>query len=203
MGIKSKTIRIIKFIFGIKEKEIFFTKDHFKNEKYVIGDFSYGKPTVYFENNDANLVIGKYCSIANEVQIFLGGNHRTDWISTYPFNHLPEFFPESNHITGHPSTKGDVIIGNDVWIGFGVTIMSGVTIANGAIIGAKSVVTKNVGPYEIWAGNPSRFIKFRFDEDTIIKLNELEWWNWEIEKINNASHVLCSPYTEILKYAKQ
>ena len=75
-----------------------------------------------------------------------------------------------------------MVIGNDVWIGLNTTILSGISIGDGAIIGAESLVTKNVGPYEIWGGNPAKFIKKRFDDDTIQKLLEIKWWDWEDRK---------------------
>lgn len=179
----------------------FFTKDYFEGKKFKIGEYTYGKPIVIFENEEANLSIGKFCSIADNVIIFLGGNHRTDWISTYPFNVLTYHFPEGKNILGHPATKGDVIIGNDVWIGLNVTIMSGVTIGDGAVIAAGSVVIKDVGAYEIWGGNPSRFLKSRFDENTIVSLKQLKWWDWEISKIKENLSFLCS--TQIKEFIIQ
>lgn len=170
----------------------FYTKDIFKDRKYSIGDYTYGNPKIFFENENSNLIIGKFCSIANDVTIVLGGNHRTDWITTYPFNVLNEFFPNAVGIQGHPVTKGDVVIGNDVWIGMKSTILSGVTIGDGAVIAAGSIVTKNVGCYEIWGGNPARLLKKRFNDDHIKKLLETKWWEWDIEKINNEVHYLCS-----------
>src|SRR6476620_7930238 len=184
-------MRRIKKIFGkIKNRlgtppavEPFYTKDIFAGKKFSIGDYSYGKPKVLYQNDEANLIIGKFCSISSDVVIFLGGNHRTEWITTYPFNALNDDFPEAKHIKGHPATKGDVVIGNDVWIGRDVTIMSGITIGNGAVIAAGSVVTKNVGAYEIWGGNPAKLIKKRFTDQQITKLQEMQWWNWDIAKI--------------------
>lgn len=186
--------RRIKEKFHSTENQIssIYTKDYFKDEKFLIGDYTYGKPRVLFVNNDTNLIIGKFCSIAREVTIFLGGNHRTDWHSTYPFNELFNNHPIASKIKGHPATKGDVKIGNDVWIGYGATLMSGVTIGDGAIIAAKTVVTKNVGDYEIWGGNPAKLIKVRFSKHDIEKLKEIEWWNWSLEKILNNSDKLCS-----------
>src|SRR6185503_3838890 len=105
--------------------------DKFPGQK--IGPFSYGEMIVFrYGDSDANLEIGNYCSFAADVKIFLGGEHRTDWVSTYPFNAL---HPEFSHIEGHPRSKGDVRIGNDVWLGRGAVVLSGVTIGDGAAIG--------------------------------------------------------------------
>ena len=82
-------------------------------ENVEIGDFTYGHPTVLSWEECTKLKIGKFCSIASDVTIFLGGEHRSDWVTTYPFNALLKCY---NHIEGHPKSKGDVIIGNDVWI---------------------------------------------------------------------------------------
>lgn len=168
----------------------FYTKDILT--QYEIGEYTYGIPRIMYWGEKASLKIGKFCSIAQDVTIFLGGNHRTDWISTYPFNVLNEQFPNAREITGHPSTKGDVVIGNDVWIGWGTTILSGVTIGNGAVIAAKAIVTKNVPPYAIVAGNPAKIVKYRFSKDEINSLEKLQWWNWPIEKINKNISKICS-----------
>ena len=79
--------------------------------------------------------------------------------------------------------KGDTIIGNDVWIGYKASVMPGIQIGDGAIIGANSVVTKNVAPYSIVGGNPATEIRKRFSEEQIEQLLELKWWDWDIEKI--------------------
>lgn len=182
---------LIKIVLGIKDKT-FFTKDYFRHRKYQIGDFTYGKPQVLFEEKDSSLIIGKYCSIATEVTIFLGGNHRHDWVTTYPFTVLPEYFGEENVKEGHPRSNGDVVIGNDVWIGHRATIMSGINIANGAVVATNSVVVKDIGPYEIWGGNPAKLIGKRFDDETIAWLNASEWWNWSDEKVKKHIPVLCA-----------
>lgn len=190
----------IKIILGLTPKvPSRFTKDILIDENFHIGDYTYGSPIIHFKNKETKLVIGKFCSIAKNVSIFLGGNHRVDWISTYPFNDLPPFSEKFNHIKGHPSSKGDVVIGNDVWIGFNAIILSGVTIGNGAVIAAGSVVTKNIGDYEIWGGNPAKLIKTRFEKDKIDFLNSLEWWNWELSMIEKNAETLCSTNFNSLK----
>jgi acetyltransferase-like isoleucine patch superfamily enzyme len=179
--------------FGIyKKRESLFTKDYFRAYPNVkVGQFTYGKPKLLF-SSASNLEIGKFCSIADEVEIFLGGNHRLDWISTYPFNEIEPFAKVASNITGHPSTKGDVIIGNDVWIGRGVKLMSGVKVGDGSVIAAYSVVTKNIGDYELWGGVPAKFIRKRFSDDEIKTLLEIKWWDWDVSKIKDWTEVLCS-----------
>ena len=141
----------------------------------------------------AELKVGKFCSIATEVKVWLDSNHRTDWVSTYPFGHThPNVFNSFNG-EGHPSTKGDIIIGNDVWIATNVTIMSGVTIGDGAVIAANSHVVKNVEPYAVVGGNPAKLIKLRFTPEQIKSLLEIKWWDWPDEKINKFAPLLCNP----------
>jgi acetyltransferase-like isoleucine patch superfamily enzyme len=162
------------------------------NQSMTFGAFSYGSPRI-LTGGSARLSIGKFCSISDDVLIFLGGNHRPDWMTTYPFPAFPAQWPEAAGIEGHPATKGDVVIGHDVWIGFGATIMSGVTIGNGAVIGARSVVAKDVEPYAIVAGNPAREIRKRFTDEQIRILQEMQWWDWPIEKIRQNMKLLCAP----------
>lgn len=106
------------------------------------GKHSYGNITKHWENDNATLIVGKFCSIASNVHVYLGGNHRTDWVTTYPFGHVNKEHFNNFDGKGHPTTKGDVIIGNDVWIGDNVTIMSGVTVGDGAVIANNSHVVK-------------------------------------------------------------
>ena len=188
-----ESIKKILVFFGLRKNiDTFFTKNYFRNKKYIIGDFTYGRPLVIFDNDESNLIIGKYCSISQNVTIFLGGNHRMDWNTTYPFSALPKYFPFAQHIKGHPQTKGDVIIGNDVWIGNNVTILSGVQIGDGAVLSANAVITQNIGPYEIWGGNPARFIRKRFSQEKIDQLLVTEWWNWPPQKVAENINLLCS-----------
>jgi virginiamycin A acetyltransferase len=150
---------------------------------FSIGHASYGRPKVRFAESGAKLAIGHFCSIADGVEILLGGNHRTDWVSTYPF---PEFRANWPMVAGradHHASRGDVIIGHDVWLGSQAMILSGVTIGHGAVVGARAVVSRDVPPYAIVAGNPARVLRSRFSPDEVAALLETAWWDWPQEKI--------------------
>jgi len=161
-------------------KKSVFTADNIQMDKVSIGEFTYGKPSIYRWTNNYNVKIGKFCSIAEDVKILVDGNHRTDWIALYPFG---EIFHDVAKNPGTPLGKGDMTIGNDVWIGMGAMILPGVSIGDGAVIAAGSVVVKNVLPYEVVGGNPAKSIKFRFTDDQIKSLEKIAWWNWDLEKI--------------------
>lgn len=161
------------------------------------GDFSYGALKVCGGETESKVEIGKFCSIALGATVILS-EHNVDWCTTYPFN---EMMYEFEYIKGHPNSKGDVIIGNDVWIGMNSTILSGVHIGNGCVIAANAVVTKDVEAYSIVGGNPAKVIRKRFDNETIKKLESIEWWNWKKEYIYDAIPILQSNDIKgLLKY---
>ncbi len=150
---------------------------------FSVGEATYGRPKLRFPESGARLTIGRYGSIADGVEILLGGNHRTDWVTTYPFPALPALWPEAASSRDHQSTRGDVSIGHDVWLGSQCMILSGVTIGHGAVVAARSVVTRDVPPFAIVGGNPAKLIRMRFDDATMAKLLALEWWHWPRERI--------------------
>jgi acetyltransferase-like isoleucine patch superfamily enzyme len=150
---------------------------------YEIGEFTYGKPKVRFPESGRKLTIGRYCSIADKVEILLGGNHRTDWGTTYPFSAFRELWSSAPPSEEYHTSRGDVTIGHDVWLGSGAIIMSGVTVGHGAVVAAHAIVTKDVPPYAIVGGNPARVIRYRFDEDTVAALLDAKWWDLPREKV--------------------
>ena len=153
----------------------------------------------------AHLYVGSYCSLGANLKVYLGGNHRTDWITTFPFGHMHnDTFPSGrDHAAEHPVSNGHVIIESDVWIGESTTIMSGIRVGSGSVIAANSVVVKDVDPYSVVGGNPARFIKSRFSKEVIQQLLDLKWWNYPDHKVNSIVPLLqCSPNSAIIRQIK-
>lgn len=106
---------------------------------------------------------------------------------TYPFNTLDARF---SGIHGHPLSRGNVEVGSDVWVGFEALIMSGVTIGDGAVVGARSVVTRDIEPYTIVAGSRARVVRKRFDDRTLARLRDIAWWEWDEAEVFAAAPFL-------------
>jgi virginiamycin A acetyltransferase len=113
-------------------------------------------------------------------------------VTTYPFNIMGDGWEKATTSFEDLPFKGDTVVGNDVWIGQNVTVMPGVHIGDRAIIAVNSVVTKDIPPYHIVGGNPSRIIKKRFEDELINYLLEIKWWDWSAEKIFSNLEILCS-----------
>ncbi|MDR2533592.1 MAG: CatB-related O-acetyltransferase [Tannerellaceae bacterium] len=138
----------------------------FRIDKISVGKKTYGELNVMSYGNDTQLIIGSYCSIAKGVRFLLDSEHRLDCISTFPFKVM---------CFGHKEealSKGSIVVGDDVWIGTDAIICAGISIGQGAVIATRSVVTKNVEPYAIVAGNPARTIRYRFDKQICEQLLE-------------------------------
>lgn len=149
-----------------------------------IGKYSYIGNNSFVTDTD----IGNFTSISTDC--YIGGtSHPTDWVSTSPVFHKWGNIMKKNFSHHEFEIFKKTVIGNDVWIGNRVLIKAGVKIADGAVVGMGSIVTKDIGPYEIWAGNPARFIRKRFDDETINKLLDTEWWNLSDDEIQKISHV--------------
>ncbi len=168
-----------------------------KYPQYSIGRGSYGVPEVHDWNEGTTLKIGSFCSISAYVQIYLGGEHRLDWVTTSPLNVMFE----NKDISEHGISKGDVVIGNDVWICGNATILSGVTIGDGAVIGNGAIVSRNVEPYSIVAGNPAKHVKYRFKAEIIEELLQIQWWNWPENILKDNLHLLLN--TDIENFIQQ
>lgn len=159
-----------------------------------IGKYTYGTQyiTIHSWNEGFNVYIGSFCSIASNIKIYLGGNHRHDWVTTFPFGVIEKSIFTKYDGEGVVKSNGDVIIGNDVWIGSNVTIMSGVTIGDGSVIANNSHVVKSCEPYSIIGGNPAKLIKYRFEDEVLKSLLRIKWWDWSDTMINDNLPLLCS-----------
>lgn len=144
-----------------------------------LGRYSYVGRTTFITNT----TIGNFCSIAGNCNIG-GTGHPLNWVSTSSVFHKWENILKKNFARHEYDIFQQTTIGNDVWIATNAMIRAGVRIGDGAVIGMGAIVTKDVGPYEIWAGNPARLIRKRFDEETIRRLSETKWWDWPDEKIS-------------------
>ncbi len=163
-----------------------------------VGRYTYGleKKKILQWGEGATLTVGSFCSIAAGGEIFLGGSHRVDWITTFPFGHIFKENLGGEDIKGHPITRGNVVIGNDVWLGANSVIMSGVTIGDGAVVAAGTHVVKDVPPYAIVGGNPGQHIRYRFDDELIGYLLKLRWWDLPENVIREIAPSLCSALTK-------
>ena len=181
-----------------------FIKNVVKNPNIIVGEYTYYDDINGAENFESHvthhydfigdkLIIGKFCAIAKGIEFIMNGaNHRINSITTYPFNIMGNGWEKSAPYLSELKLKGDTIVGNDVWIGQNVTVLPAVHIGDGAIIGANSVVAKDIPPYSVAVGNPCEVKRKRFDEDLIEYLLQIKWWDWDAEKIFKNMDALCS-----------
>ena len=153
-----------------------------------VGDYSYGVPAVRWappQRTMFKLSIGKYCSFAADIDIYVGrqGRHTVDFLSTYPIGLIHGPMLPGDQSQAHSGNLG-VSIGSDVWIGRGAQIMAGVTIGDGAVIGARSLVTNDVPPYAIAVGTPAKTLRHRFPPDIVEALLEIRWWEFDGETLS-------------------
>lgn len=141
-----------------------------------------------------NCEIGRFCSIASGVRIG-GAEHPFDWMSTSPvFQNVKHSGPKKRFARLDLPASKKTVIGHDVWIGYNAIVKAGVTIGNGAVIGAGAVVTKDVPPYAVVAGNPAYVIKYRFDDETIEKIEMLQWWHLNEKELVEIATQFNAPY---------
>lgn len=159
-----------------------------------IGAFSYfGTRNVIMHSE-----IGKFCSVSWNVTIG-PANHDYNRITSHDFLYN-DYYGINEGIEIYDRFNKKTIIGNDVWIGTNAIVLNGVRIGNGAVIGANTVVTKDVPPYAIFVGNPGKVIKFRFEKEIINQLESIKWWDWPLNKIKeNFNLISRNPTEDILK----
>ncbi len=171
----------------VPDSEVQFPVLQIDVDSYIVGaeiqsgiDFNYAEGVHCIQ-------IGKYSALAEKITFLVNLNH--DYKSV--FQGSPVFLSEGK--VSKLKKKGSVLIQNDVWIGHGATLISGITIHNGAIVGAESVITKDVPPYAIAAGNPAKIIGYRFPEEQRIALNAIAWWNWSQDRLMERKEAFLKP----------
>jgi virginiamycin A acetyltransferase len=195
---------------------VVFLKTLIQAPHIVIGDYSYyddpDDPTGFERNNvlyaygAERLVIGKYCALATGVRFILAGaNHPTSGVSTFPFAIFGgEWRERTADLVYEMPHGGDTVVGNDVWIGYQAMIMPGVQIGDGAIVAAGAVVSRDVPPYGIVAGNPARLVRSRFDEADVARLLSAAWWDWPVELVTtHARTIMAGTPAEIEEIARE
>jgi len=166
------------------------------NPNIIFGKHSYGDIKIV-GGTRGKVIIGKYCSIADSVAL-MSHDHNTQNISTFPFGHgnmpISKLMkpPLPGRAQFNTMRKLEIVIGNDVWIGTDAVIFREVTIGDGAVIGAFSIITKDVPPYSVVVGN-DRIIRKRFSDKDIKFLLKLKWWNFEDQEVADIAPILCSP----------
>lgn len=165
-----------------------------------VGAYTYyddvADPLPFFERNirynhgfsGARLTIGKYCALASGTTFVMpDANHAMAGATTFPFVVFGGDWAERLPLAELPvPVKGDTAVGHDVWFGYQSLVMPGVTIGPGAVIGTRAVVTRDVPPYAVVAGNPARVVRHRFDAATVARLLALAWWDWPVERVTEA-----------------
>lgn len=187
-------------------KQEIYVKPTVKNPNIIVGNFTYiadsdfeSHVTHHYDWNGDKLIIGKFCQIAAGVEFIMNGaNHQMNAITTFPFYTLEGWDMKPPEKTDLP-LKGDTVIGNDVWIGQNAVILPGVHIGNGVIIGANSVIGSNIDPYSIVVGNPAKLVRKRFDDEMISLLQQFQWWNKNIDEINELIPLLTCSNIEKVK----
>ena len=177
------------------QHRVVFLRPLVTDPRVEVGDFTYYddpdgamdfcERNVLYAYGPERLRIGRYCALATGTRFLMaGGSHPTVGVSTFPFTMFGGEWTERtiDIVTSLPS-KGDTIVGNDVWFGYGALVMPGVRIGDGAIIGAGSVVTTDVPPYAVVAGNPARVVRRRYDDTDVERLLRAAWWNWPVEVV--------------------
>jgi acetyltransferase-like isoleucine patch superfamily enzyme len=164
-----------------------------------LGDMSY----VGARSRLSRVSVGKFSCIGPEVLVGLGMHPTRDFVSIHPTFYSADKKAQTTFSQTHIYQEfNDVVIGNDVWVGARAVILDGLTIGDGAIVAAGAVVTKNVPPYGIVGGVPARIIRYRFNEEQILKLLELSWWDRDILWLRK-NYMLFGNINDFLHLAEQ
>ena len=196
--------------FPIQGTDITYVKPTITNPNIIVGEFTYfadkdfeAHVTHHYEFNGDKLIIGKFCQIASGVEFVMNGaNHQMNAVTTYPFWIFGGWDQDTPAKSQMP-LKGDTVIGNDVWLGQNVTVLPGVHVGDGVIVGLNSTVASDLEAYGVYAGNPARLIRKRFDDEMIDLLLRFRWWDRSIDEINSIIPILtCGNIETVREYLK-
>ena len=193
-------------IFPVNGANITYIKPTITNPNIIVGDFTYfadkdfeSHVTHHYDFIGDKLIIGKFCQIAAGVEFVMNGaNHQMNAVTAYPF-YIFDGWNQNPPAMSELPLKGDTVVGNDVWIGQNVTILPGVNVGDGVIIGLNSTVASDLEPYGVYAGNPARLIRKRFDDELIDLLLRFRWWDKSIDEINRLIPILTSSNHEYVR----
>ena len=171
-------------------------QQHLADGTLVMGNMSYYAPNVVkYAGDTGRVIIGNFASVAPDADFYVGGLHRTEWVSQYGLRAMLDL--PGAHEDGFTHGRGDIVVGSDTWVTNGATVMSGVTIGDGAVVGTKAVVAKDVRPYAIVVGNPAREIRRRFSDEQVEALLRIRWWDWPTEKVKRHVELISSPEVDV------
>jgi virginiamycin A acetyltransferase len=183
------------------QERVVFLRPLVHSANVEVGEYTYfdsfGDPrefereAVLYAFGPERLIIGRFCAIASGVRFVMpGANHADLGPSTYPFGVFgPPWDTTMDIVTSAPS-RGDTVVGHDVWLGYSALVLPGVTVGDGAVVAAASVVARDVPPYAIVAGNPSRVVRSRFSAEDVDRLLRAAWWNWPIELVSEHARTI-------------
>jgi len=184
------------------QQRVVFLKPLVRSPNVEVGEYTYyddpddplgfERDAVLYAYGPERLVIGRFCAIASRVRFLMpGANHADLGPSTFPFGIFgPPWAERTLDLVMSARSRGDTVVGHDVWIGYGALILPGVTIGHGAVIAAASVVTADVEPYAIVAGNPARVVRRRYEDDDVSRLLRAAWWDWPIELVTAHARII-------------
>jgi virginiamycin A acetyltransferase len=183
------------------QERVVFLRPLVRQPNIEVGEYTYydhperaldfERDAVLYAFGPERLVIGRFCAIAAGARFLMGGaNHASLGPSTYPFGIFGAPWDHTLDLVYAAPSRGDTIVGHDVWIGYQALVLPGVEIGHGAIVAAASVVSADVPPYAIVAGNPARVVRRRYDDADVQRLLRAAWWDWPIASVTEHARAI-------------
>jgi virginiamycin A acetyltransferase len=213
MPLRGPDPRVLHPIAG--QQRVVFLRPLVGSSNIEVGEYTYydsyddplafERDAVLYAFGPERLVIGRFCAIASAVRFLMpGANHADRGPSTFPFGVFGPPWDETMDIVMSAPSRGDTVVGHDVWLGYSALVLPGVTIGHGAVVAAASVVTRDVPPYAVVAGNPARVVRSRFSEHDVERLLRAAWWDWPIELVTaNARTIMTGTASELDRIAAE